>query len=165
MENKKMLLGLVVLAALVLAVYYVPQFVQSNVPQQCLTASGQCEHEAYLNDVIRYLPLALMGGFLAGVCVSYLYFERKVELPRTQAQEQALLNMLPSDERKVISKLVSEGGRATQAELSRIEGIGKVKAHRIVERLGRRGTVKKEASGKTNIIRLSSSVMESVKGS
>lgn len=165
MENKKILLGLILLVGLVLAVYYLPQFAQSNVPQQCLTASGQCEHQAYLEEIIKYLPLVLVGGFLMGVGVSYMYFERKVELPKTPAQEQAMLGMLPSDEKKVISKLVSEGGRATQAEISRIEGIGKVKAHRIIERLERRGTVSKEASGKTNIIRLNKGIMDSVKGS
>ncbi len=165
MENKKILLGLVLFAALVLAVYYVPQFAQSNVPEQCIAASGQCEHQAYLEQVILYIPLIIIGGFLTGVGTSYLYFERKVELPRTQAQEQALLGMLPPDERKVVSKLVSEGGRATQAELSRIEGIGKVKAHRIVERLAKRGAISKEANGKTNIIRLNKGLMESVRGS
>jgi uncharacterized membrane protein len=163
MENKKILLGLILLAALVLAVYYVPQFVQSNVPQQCIASSGQCEHEAYLQQVILFLPLIIIGGFLAGVGVSYLYFERKVELPKTPAQEQAMLGMLPSDEKKVISKLVAEGGRATQAEISRIEGIGKVKAHRIIERLGKRGAVSKESSGKTNIIRLNKNILEGVK--
>ncbi len=165
MENKKILLGLVLLAAIVLAVYYVPQLVQSNMPQQCISASGQCEHESYLQEVIMFLPLIIIGGFLAGVGVSYLYFERKVELPKTPGQEQAMLGMLPSDEKKVISKLVAEGGRATQAELSRIEGIGKVKAHRILERLERRGTISKESSGKTNIIRLNKQILEGVKSS
>jgi len=146
-------------------VYYLPQLAQSNVPQQCLTASGQCEHQAYLEELIKYLPLVLVGGFVVGVGVSFLYFERKVELPKTPQQEQAMLGMLPSDERKVISRLVAEGGRATQAEISRIEGIGKVKAHRIIERLEKRGTVSKEADGKTNIIRLNKDVLESVKSS
>lgn len=165
MENKKILLGFILIAALVLAVYYVPQFVQSNVPQQCLTSAGECEHQTYLEEVILYLPLILIGGFLFGIGVSYMYFERKVELPKTQAQEQALLNMLPPDERKVIAKIIAEGGRVTQAEVSRIEGIGKVKAHRIIERLEKRGAIIKEASGKTNIIRLKKEIMESVKGS
>jgi len=163
MENKKILLGLILIAAIVLAVYYVPQFVQSNVPQQCLTTTGQCEHQAYLQEVILYLPLVIIGGFLSGVGVSYLYFERKVELPKTASQEQAMLGMLPSDEKKVISKLVAEGGRATQAEISRIEGIGKVKAHRIVERLEKRGAISKESSGKTNIIRLNKNILEGVR--
>jgi len=165
MENKKILLGLIIIAILVLSVYYVPELVQSNIPQQCLTTSGECEHQAYLNELILYLPLIIMGGFIMGVGVSYLYFERKVELPKTQAQEQALLNMLPPDERKVIAKIIAEGGRVTQAEVSRIEGIGKVKAHRIIERLEKRGAIIKEASGKTNIIRVKKEIMESVKGS
>jgi uncharacterized membrane protein len=165
MENKKILLGIALLAAMVLAVYYVPQFVQSNVPQQCIASSGQCEHEAYLREVIMSLPLVIVGGFLAGVGVAYMFFERKAELPKTQGQEQAMLGMLPSDEKKVISKLVAEGGRATQAELSRIEGIGKVKAHRIIERLEKRGAVSKESSGKTNIIRLNRDILEGVKSS
>jgi len=165
MENKKILLGFILIAALVLAVYYVPQFVQYNVPQQCFSDSGICEHQTYLDELVFYLPMTIIGGFLMGVGVSYLYFERKVALPRTQAQEQALLNMLPPDERKVIAKIIAEGGRVTQAEVSRIEGIGKVKAHRIIERLEKRGAIVKESSGKTNIIRVKKEIMESVKGS
>jgi uncharacterized membrane protein len=76
-----------------------------------------------------------------------------------------MLGMLPSDEKKVISRLVAEGGRATQAEISRIEGMGKVKAHRILERLERRGAISKESSGKTNIVRLNKHILESVKSS
>jgi len=163
MENRKILLGLILIAALVLAVYYVPQIVQSNIPQQCTNAAGQCEHEAYLQQVILYLPLIIIGGFLLGIGVSYMYFERKVELPKTASQEQAMLGMLPPDEKKVISKLVAEGGRATQAEISRIEGIGKVKAHRIIERLEKRGAISKESSGKTNIIRLNKHIFEGVR--
>jgi len=37
---------------------------------------------------------------------------------------------------------------------SRIEGIGKVKAHRILERLEKRGILAKEQYGKTNMVKL-----------
>ena len=162
MQNKKMLLGLVLLASFVAVVYYLPHFAESSKPLVCIDQSGNCEHEAYVDVLILYLPLVLIIGFILGVGAAYMYLERKVDLPKKDAAEQSLLSALPSDERKVVGKVISEGGRVTQSELSRIEGIGKVKAHRIIERLVKRGLLEKEYNGKTNIIRLKKELKNSL---
>lgn len=154
MQNKKVLLGLVLLALLIALVYYLPHFAESTKPLVCLDQGGNCEHEAYADMLILYLPLVLIIGFVLGIGSAYLYFEKKVDLPKKDAAEKSLLVALPSDERKVVQKVIAEGGRVTQSELSRLEGVGKVKAHRIIDRLVKRGILEKEYNGKTNIIRI-----------
>ena len=49
-----------------------------------------------------------------------------------------------------------------QSEISRIEGIGKLKSHRILQRLSDRGVIEIEKHGKTNIIRLAKNIRETL---
>jgi len=64
-----------------------------------------------------------------------------------------LLDMLEPDEALVVKSLLNNNGEVSQAKLSK--ELGKVKAHRIIERLKQRGIVEKESYGKTKKIKLS----------
>jgi hypothetical protein len=153
-KNTKILAGLIAIALFVLLVFYVPRFFEGEVPTVCFD-EGTCLHEAYLEDVIAYLPAMIVIGFLFGVVASYFYFERKIELPVPSADKgKVLLSLLQPSERKIMAKIVEKGGEALQSEISRVEGVGKVKAHRVIERLVKRGVLEKEQMGKTNILRL-----------
>ncbi len=157
-DNKKPLIGLVLLAVFFLLVTYIPKFVEGGVPIICVE-DGDCQHEAYLDSLISYIPLFIIFGFLLGIGISYLYFERKIEAP-AKDRSAVVLSFLPPGERRIIAKLIEKKGEVLQSEISRIEGIGKVKAHRIVDKLIRRGILEKEQVGKTNIIRLKKEVRE-----
>ena len=153
-RNKKVLAGLLALAVFVVSVFYLPRLFEESSPAVCFI-DGDCQHETYLQEVIAYMPAILVLGFIFGITASYFYFERKIEIPVPSASKKdAVLSMLERDERKVIAKIVEKGGSALQSEVSRVEGIGKVKAHRLVDRLVRRGVIEKETSGKTNILKL-----------
>lgn len=161
-NNKKVLVGLMVLAIFILAVVYTPVLFESGVPLVCVE-NGVCQHEQYLESLITYMPAILVLGFVFGVLASYMYFERKAELPIPQADRtQSILLLLNPSERKVVRKLVEEGGSSLQSDISRLEGLGKVKAHRTVEKLIRRGVLQKEQKGKTNILKLKKEIMESL---
>ena len=153
-KNVKILGGLIALAVFVLLVFYIPRFLEGEVPLICIE-NGSCQHESYLDDVIASIPLMIVGGFVFGIVVSFFYFERKIEVPvPSEDRTKALLALLQPSERKIISKIIEKNGEALQSELSRIEGIGKVKAHRVIDRLIRRGVLEKEQVGKTNILRI-----------
>lgn len=153
-KNLKILLGLIAISVFVLLVFYIPGFFEGQIPLICIE-DGNCQHEQYLNDVISAIPLIIVIGFVFGVLVSFFYFERKIEVPvPSQDRTAVLLTILQPAERKVVAKIIENGGQALQSELSRIEGVGKVKAHRVIERLIKRGVLEKEQMGKTNILRL-----------
>ena len=163
-KNVKVLAGLIAISLFVLLVFYIPRFFEGGTPTVCIE-EGTCLHEAYLEDVIAYLPLMIIIGFLFGVVASYFYFERKIELPVPSAdKEKILLSLLQPSERKIMAKIVEKGGEALQSEISRVEGVGKVKAHRVIERLVRRGVLEKEQMGKTNILRLRKDLKDAMIG-
>lgn len=163
-RNVKVLAGLVAIALFVLMVFYVPRFFEAGTPIVCFEGDN-CLHEAYLDQLIAYLPAMIVLGFLFGVGASYFYFERKLELPVPSAdRKKALLALLQPSERKIIGKIVEKGGEALQSEISRVEGVGKVKAHRVVDRLVRRGVLEKEQMGKTNVLRLRKDIRDAVLG-
>lgn len=153
-KNRKARLGLLAFAIVILVVFYLPKFFEQSIPEICIE-DGTCEHEEYAKSIITYLPLILLLGFFFGVLLSFFYFEKKVDLPvNLENKNKSLLSMFNPSERKVISKIIENGGKALQSEISRIEGIGKVKAHRVIDRLVRRGVLEKEELGKTNMLKL-----------
>ncbi|MBU0592058.1 hypothetical protein KKF81_00610 [Candidatus Micrarchaeota archaeon] len=161
-KNKKAILGLGFIALLMLIIIYLPKSFEQGVPEIC-TIDGDCQHENYLDMVISYLPAVLVLGFILGVVISYFYFERKAELPiPTTDKKQVILSLLTSSEKKAIEKIIEMKGQVLQSEVSRLEGMGKVRAHRVIERLIRRGVLEKQQFGKTNMIRIRKDIFDAL---
>ena len=72
----------------------------------------------------------------------------------------SILKLLNSNEKKVVEKIIENKGSALQSEISRMEGMTKLKAHRAVKELERKGIVKLEQYGKTNRIILAKDIKE-----
>jgi uncharacterized membrane protein len=68
------------------------------------------------------------------------------------------MRVLEPDERRLVEALKEAGGRMLQKEAARKIGFTRVKTHRVVARLARRGviSVQKLGEGKTNQIAISS---------
>lgn len=64
------------------------------------------------------------------------------------------LKFLSYGENKVIKKLIENNGTVLQSEISRMPNMGKVRTHRIVTDLKRKGIITIEKYGKTNRINL-----------
>ncbi len=69
-----------------------------------------------------------------------------------QRTGQAHLGLL-EEERRVV-ELLSERGAVTQRDIARELGISRVRAHRLVRELERRGIVTSEPRGRTKVVRL-----------
>ena len=153
-KNQKALFGLLALAIFVLSVFYLPKFFENSIPKVCIIG-GNCQHEEYLNSVLSYIPLIIVLGFVFGIVAAYLYFEKKMDIPvPSPDKKKALLSMLNPLEAKILNKVLENNGEVLQADVSRLDGMGKVKAHRVIERLLRRGVLEKEQKGKINILRI-----------
>jgi len=77
--------------------------------------------------------------------------------------ETIFLNFLNYQEKKVIKKLIEQKGQALQSDISRMGNMGKVKAHRAVRDLERKGVIKIEKHGNTNRISLNEEVKKILK--
>ncbi|MCX8195434.1 MAG: hypothetical protein N3G22_05025 [Candidatus Micrarchaeota archaeon] len=157
-KNAKNAIAIIAVAALVAVVYAIPFAINSAKPQVC-TVEGVCQHEQFAERVVALAPIFLLLGIALGAAAHYAYSERQQKAQKPRNPEAALL-LLDSEERKVAEKIIAEKGRALQSEISRLEGIGKVRAHRIISRMEKRGVVEVERQGKTNIVRFSKQAAE-----
>ncbi|MEW5996371.1 MAG: helix-turn-helix domain-containing protein [Candidatus Micrarchaeota archaeon] len=142
--------GVLLLAALMITV---PELAKQGVSDVC-TIDGECQHEQHMNLLIALIPVFIGGGAILGAISYYTFYERTAPVKK-EADASLTVSLMEKDESKILAKLVAEGGRITQSEVSRIEGIGKVKAHRILSRLEKRGIVSSEKYGKTNMVKVS----------
>ncbi len=71
-----------------------------------------------------------------------------------------VLKFLSYNENKVLKKLLEHNGSVLQSEISRIPGMGKVKAHRVLRDMQMRGIISLEKYGKTNRVILNEDVRE-----
>lgn len=126
-------------------------------------------HELWLS------PLLLMIGL---VFASYYVITRKIEdnmkvlaklISKSDGnsnkkpikltdQKDIVLKFLNLNERKVIEKIIDEGGSTLQSDINRMEGMTKLKTHRAVKDLKNKGIIKIESYGKTNRIILTKDI-------
>jgi predicted transcriptional regulator len=69
-----------------------------------------------------------------------------------------ILNLLNDNERKIVKKLTTQNSASLQSEISRMDNMGKVKSHRTIKDLTRKGIVSVEKMGNTNYIHLTEDV-------
>ena len=70
------------------------------------------------------------------------------------------LKFLNFNERKVLEKLIEGRGQELQAKISRMEGMNKLRTHRAVKDLERKGIIKTESYGKTRRIILTKDIKD-----
>lgn len=111
-----------------------------------------------------FIPLFSFFGIAVGALVYYILsgeVEKKEKVIRHNTD--VILKLLQPEERKAISKIVENGGKVQQAELTYMEGFTKVKSHRVVESLVKKGIVQKESLGKMRLIKMNSEFYEVLK--
>ncbi len=121
---------------------------------------GQIPQSFWL--VLFVVPLVVLVSVLGYALVFPELGERKPErevssVPMVEKGESALeavLRVLNEDERKVIETLVAEGGTMLQKDIRWKTGLSRVKTHRILFRLAKRGIVSAEKYYNTNKITL-----------
>ena len=72
--------------------------------------------------------------------------------------KEAVLKLLNFNERKVLERLIKRKGEALQSEISRMDGMNKLKTHRAIKNLELKGVIETENNGKTNRIMLSKDI-------
>jgi len=110
--------------------------------------------------VLFVVPLVVVVAVLGYALVFPELSEEKPKgkpssVPAVERGESALdavLRVLNSDEKKVIETLVAEGGTMLQKDIRWKTGLSRVKTHRILFRLAKRGIVSAEKYYNTNKI-------------
>ena len=101
--------------------------------------------------------MVLMGFFgLGSGLVLYKILDMTLEKQKSllKTNIQIIMKFLSPEDRGVVSLLLSKDGMTTQSEISKLPGMSRLKAHRLVKRLGDRGIIHIEKYGKMNMIRM-----------
>jgi uncharacterized membrane protein len=164
LSNKKTIAGLIILVCIVALIFYSPNIVSLTNPTVC-TIDGVCQHEERVHLLTELIPVFISIGILIGVAV-FFFMSSRLETKEKDLTKvtDTLVQFLNKDEKLVVQKLIENDGKVLQAEISRIEGLGKVKSHRIIQRLVDRGVIETEGFGKTNIIKLNKGIKDVLLG-
>jgi uncharacterized membrane protein len=145
----------------VLGVYAYSLFCTSQLNSETCTIEDRL---ATANLAINLLPIVAGLGVIGGALVYYVLDKRTEEaLKKGKEVADVVLKFLKQDERKIINYLLSKNGQCLQAELSRLEDVGKLRAHRAIKKLEKLGVITSEGIGKTNIVRLDEGLLKYLK--
>ncbi len=128
-------------------------------------------------------PALLM---IATVLTTYYFISRRLEeqleknmalilklinknnsIPKTSIKKvdhNTILRFLNASERKILENLIENKGTTLQSEISRMPGMNKLKTHRAIKDLERKGIIKTESHGKTNRIILDKDIRDTILG-
>jgi len=161
-SNKRTMAGLIILLCVLALVIYSPTIIQQTNPTTC-TVEGVCQHEQRLILLEDLIPVFILIGIAIGAIVFFIMSSRLEKKQKDLSKvTDALVKFLGKEEKLVVQKLLENNGKVLQAEISRIEGIGKLKSHRIIQKLSDRGVIEIEHYGKTNIIKLNKEIKETL---
>jgi uncharacterized membrane protein len=80
--------------------------------------------------------------------------------PKEMNNKNIILRFLNPNERKVVEVLIEKKGKALQSEIAHSQGMTKLKTHRAVKELERKGIINRKSYGKTYTISLAKDVEE-----
>jgi uncharacterized membrane protein len=101
--------------------------------------------------------MVIMGlfGVLSGL-IMYSILSSTLEKQRrlVKSNVDIIMKFLSSEEKELIRKLIEKGGMTTQSEVAKLQGMSRLKAHRIVKKMESRGIIRVDKHGKINMIRI-----------
>jgi uncharacterized membrane protein len=161
-SNKKTIAGLIGLICIIALILYSPTLVSLTNPSVC-TIDGVCQHEQRVVLLTDLIPVFILIGIIIGAGV-FFFMSSRLESKEKDLSKitSTLVQFLNKDEKLVVQKLIDGDGKVLQAEITRMEGLGKVKSHRIIQRLVDRGVIEVEGFGKTNIVKLNKNIKETL---
>ena len=161
-SNRKAIAGIIALVCIMAIIAYLPPLLIAANPQTC-TVDGICEHEQRLNLLIDLVPVFVLAGIVIGAVI-FFFMSSKLDNKQKDIQRvtETLVQFLNQDEKIIVEKILENNGKIFQSEISRIEGIGKLKSHRVLQRLSDRKVIEIEAHGKTNIVKLAKNIQEAL---
>lgn len=124
------------------------------------TPANMIFHKAiqyHLAIVFALMLLSIAFGFFLSYLSSY-EIQRKEQASRNVLD--TVLLFLNSEEKGILHFLVEKEGRATQAEISRLPEMNRVKAFRTVQKMVEKNLVDVDAHGKVRNVKLRESIYQ-----
>ena len=180
-NNRKIVLGIGVIISFILIVLSITFFYnfqhyekqKERINPEMITSMSDDELIQYMSEkrsndssIYNYYLLPFMSfiGVFVGTFIYYIMSEEVNKKNKSlKNNTKIILNFLSNDEKSIIEKLIKANGEIPQYELTYLPGLNKVKTHRILENLLKKGIIKKEKYGKINKIILDKDIFEILK--
>lgn len=158
-ENKKLLIGLIAITAFLYLVFSISISLGFGVHDDTCSLQVDCPHEQQLELIYGTLPLIISIAAIVGASIYYFMVGRIESKEKTiKDTSKIVLKFLNTPERQVVNKLIENNGKVLQSGITHMEGMTKLKCHRIIQKLADNGIIRKEQMGKTNIIRFTEEI-------
>ena len=157
--NSRVLLAIAILAGFVLLVIamlmsYV--LAMNNMPSSPLISLLFQYH-------LELMVLVSILGIVVGASVYFLMSGQVQEKTKEAAvNAELLLTFLGHDERAIVGLLRTSDGHTTQSQVSRLEGMTRLRAHRTVAKLADKKIIRVEKLGKINQLWLAKSIYDAL---
>jgi hypothetical protein len=174
-KNKTIIAGLIILGFLLLAgsvLFYVdktreqrridPLDLESMTKEDIIQTIYERQTES--TPFYYFIPIFGFFGAIVGASVYFVLSSDLDKKDKTLSNNTGvLLKLLSFEERKIVNKLLDNNGKLHQSEITYMDGYTKVKSHRLVETLIKKGIVKKEIIGKARLIILENDLYDVLK--
>jgi len=125
----------------------------------------QAQYSPLLGPLVNYHVEFMIAVATLGLAVgagTFYLLTAIVEKKDAEVKWNAnlLLKFLNEDERAVIELILKRKGVAYQTEIASLEGMGRVRAHRTIAKLLKRGVITVRKAGKINILQMPDELLE-----
>lgn len=153
-QNKKIMLGIGMIAVFLFVVFSISSYYKEK-------NSITCPVFGWSISIFDLIPILVSLGVIIGAATYYIMsFKIEAKEKSLRGNIDIIFKFLAREERKVVEKLLENKGRMLQADITRLEGMNKLRSHRTIKKLVEKGIVKVEGYGKTNEIRLAKDITE-----
>ena len=115
--------------------------------------------ENHLSIMVALMVTSVAFGFV-GSSMSYSEIRRRKKDTKTMLD--TILVFLSKEEREIVNFLVEKKGTTTQADVSRLPGMNRVKAHRSLQKMKEKNLLDITAHGKVRNIALKENIMNTL---
>ncbi len=119
-------------------------------------------HFSIQNNAVIMVVLIIMSITYGFLWSNILYREVKQKKQESRSILQTVFLFLGNDEQSIIQFLVQHRGQTTQADISRLPGMTRVKAFRSLQKMQEKNLVEIIAHGKIRRVNLKENIMNSL---
>ena len=179
-QNRKLVIGILVISGFLLALFLVMFYLENEQDKRMESKIEPGDiYEMPLEDIESYLiqrqetqtsrflfiiPLIGLAGILSGTIV-YSLFDEKInnQDKKEKKTKQIMMDLFSKPEQEVIRLAINNNGTVPQYNITHLDGMDKVKTHRLIISMENKGIIVKKRIGKVNHIELKSDLYEALK--
>lgn len=176
MKDRNIILALMIITLFSLSIititiyldFSMPSHLDSSVFDEMTTEEIISYYEeVYSNGpftMLLLIPIISFASLIVGYLTFHILSKEVVTKEKTlSGNVDIILKLLEPSEKKAVEKIIDEGGKVQQAEITYLPNMGKVKTHRVLKKLEKRGIIIREKLGKINMIKLDPGIYEALK--